>query len=143
MNSEGERHILTTASSPEGWDWGKLDASRPRRATEYVGQSEVSRIAIERLRPSDTPADSKWKLTREIPIIVVDTLDSYWAFERIINKLHSFGRTNEEAKSELVGKLAGHLQLLSSLESPKMAPVLKLELEFLRAVLRPIDSPGL
>ena len=143
MNSEGERHLLTTASSPEGWDWGKLDASRPRRATEHVGQSEVSRVAIERLRPSDTPADSQWKLTREIPVIVVDTLDSYWAFERIINKLHSFANTNQAAKNELVAKLVGHLQLLSSLESPKMAPILKLELEFLRAVLRPIDGPGL
>ena len=72
----------------------------------------------------------------------VDTSDAYWAFERVLNKLHSFGKTDEEAKIDLLDKLGGHLSLLSSLESPRMAPILRLELEFLRTVLRPVEAPG-
>jgi hypothetical protein len=134
---------LTSAASPEGWGLlNILDASRPRRAIEHVGHSEVSKVTVDVLRPRDKPPDFKWALTRYIPIIMIDTLDAYWVLERVINKLHGFSRTPEEAKMELMSKLGGHLQLLSSLESPRMAPILRLELEFLRVVLRPLDAVG-
>ena len=142
MTTEKEVRPFATSASPEGWSWSKLDAGRPRRALEHIIQSEVSPVFIDCLRPADTTAESKWTLIRDIPVLVVDTLDSYWVFERVLNKLHSYGRTNEEAKSDLVTKLGGHLQLLSSLESPKMAPILRLELEFLRAVMRSAEAPG-
>ncbi len=132
--------LLTTSASPEGWDWRMLDAGRPRRAIEHIIDSEVTPVAVDRLRASDAPAGSEWTLTGELPIIVADTLDAYWAFERVLNKLHGFDRTPEEARAELHSKLVGHLQLLSSLESPSMAPILKLELEFLRAIMRPVDG---
>jgi len=133
----GEMPPLTTVASPEGWSWSLHDASRPRRAVEHIAHSETAPVGVDRLRPSDTPSEAAWTLAREVPILVVDTLDAYWAFERVLDKLHGFARTPQEAKSDLVRKLGGHLQLLTSLESPKLAPVLKLELEFLRAVLRP------
>ena len=142
MTAGKELPPITTAASPEEWGWSVLDASRPRRATEHITHGEVSAVFIDRLGPADAPPDSTWTLTRNIPIIVVDTLDSYWAFERSLNKLHSFGRTREEAKADLLAKLGGHRQLLSSLESPTMAPILRLELEFLRVALRPVQSHG-
>ena len=131
---------LISAASPGGWGLNMLDASRPRRAIEYVGHSEVSKVTVDVLRPGDKPPGFKWALTRYIPMIVIDTLDAYWVLERVINKLHGFSRTQEEAKMELMSKLGGHLQLLNSLESPRMAPILRLELEFLRVVLRPVEG---
>ena len=142
MTPEGERGLLTSSALPEGWDWSILDAGRPRRATEHIGQSEVSQVTVDRLRPGDTPAGSEWRLATEIPIIFLDTLDGFWVFERIFNKLFAFADTKEGAKADLVARLGAHYKLLSSLESPKMAPVLRLELEFLRAVLPPSKTPG-
>ena len=133
---------LTSSSSPDGWHWSRLDASCPRRALEHIAHSEISPVTVERLRSGDAPDGSAWRLVLNIPIIVVDTLDAYWAFERVLNKLHSFGKTKDEAKADLVAKLGAHLKLLDSLESPKMAPILKLELEFLRAVLQPVAGTG-
>ena len=142
MTAEGGLLPLTTAATPAEWDWRVLDASRPRRALEHVSHSEVGPVTIDRLRSADVPASSSWALAREIPIVMMDSLDAYWAFERILSKLNGFGRTREDAKADLVNKLGGHLQLLSSLESPRMAPILRLELEFLRVALQPKGDMG-
>lgn len=138
MTSEKEVLHPASSASPGGWRWSTLDASRPRSALEHIAHSEAMPVTVDRLRPADASPDAKWTLVRDIPIIVTDTLDAYWVFERVLNKLHGFARTPEEGKSDLVDKLGAHLQLLSSLESPQMAPILRLELEFLRAVLRPV-----
>jgi hypothetical protein len=132
---------LTSAALPDGPRWVVHHTSRPRRAYDHMSQTEVGPAVVDRLRPSDTPPDSPLKLVREVPIVVSDTFDAYWAFERILNKLNGFGRSPEEAKAQLVTKLAGHFKLLSRLESPTMAPMLQLELQFLRAVLAPNDGP--
>ena len=142
MSGAGESFSLTSVALPPGSDWLAHDASRPRRAYDHLSQTEVGPVLVDRLRPSDTPPDSPWKLVREIPVVVSDTFDAYWVFERILNKLNGFGRSPEEAKGQLVAKLAGHLKLLSRLESPTMAPMLQLELQFLRAVLAPVEGPG-
>ena len=142
MTSEKEMSPFSSAASPEGWSWSMLDASRPRRGIEHLTVSDVMPVTIDQLRPTDIYAGSQWTLTTNIPIIVVDTSDAYWAFEKVLNKLHSFGKTGEEAKGDLLDKLGGHLKLLSSLESPRMAPILRLELEFLRTALRPVEAPG-
>ena len=99
-------------------------------------------MAIDILRAKDALPGSGRRLARDIPIIVVDTGDAYWAFEKVLNKLHSFGNTAEDAKAELFAKLVGHLRLLSSLESPAMAPILRLELEYLRIALQPVSAAG-
>ena len=142
MTSGKDVQPFISAASPEGLGLNIIDASRPRRAIEHVGHSEVSRVMVDVLRPGDLPPGFKWVLTRYIPVIVIDTFDAYWVMERVINKLHGFSRTQEEAKMELMSKLGGHLHLLSSLESPRMAPILRLELEFLRVVLRPAEGGG-
>lgn len=136
----GKMRPLSTAASPEGQRWSLHDASRPRRAVEHIAHSEATHVAIDRLLPSDTPSDAAWALSQEIPILVVDTLDAYWAFERVMDKLHSFARTPQAAKSDLVRKLGGHLQFLASLEYPNLASILRAELEFLNAVLQPIGD---
>ena len=141
-HSQATTFSLASAASPDGWSFSVLDASRPRRAFEHLTHSEVTSVAIGRLRGTDVSPESKWRMVRGIPIIVVDTLDSYWVFERVLNKLHGSSRTEAEAKGDLVNKLGSHLQLLSSLESSGMAPMLRLELEFLKAVLRPVRAPG-
>ena len=138
MTSGQESPPVFTSASAGGWTWRMLDSSRPRRAIEHISQSEVTAVGIGRLRSDDVPPDLPWALKRDIPVIVVDTLDAFWVFERVLNKLHSFGRTPELAKADLVGKLAGHLKLIASLESPAMAPMLRLELEYLRASFRPL-----
>ena len=140
MSNAGDGFSLSSAALPSGLDWTAHDASRPRRAYDHLSQTEVGPVLVDRLRPSDTPPDSPWRLTREIPVIVSDTFDAFWVFERILDKLHGFGRSPEEAKGQLVSKLGGHLKLLSRLESPAMAPMLQLELQFLRAVLAPAEG---
>ena len=142
MTTEKDAPYLVSGSSPSGWVWSKLDASRPRRATEHLTHSEVSRVTISRLRPSDAPPGATCSVSRDIPVIAVDTGDGYWAFERVMNKLHGYAGSEQEAKADLLDKLAAHLNLLSRLESPRMAPILTLELRFLRSVLRPTGTAG-
>ena len=140
MTAGKQSPTVTTSSSVEEWSWSRLDVSRPRWGVEHLSHSEVTQASIDRLRPVDTHVGSEWSLVQEIPILVVDTLDAIWAFERVLNKLHGFSRTPEEAKADLVATMGTHLEFLASLESPGMAPILRLELEFLRAVMRPSGS---
>ena len=142
MSTKHQPHSLSSTASPAEWTWRALDASRPRRAVEHIGHSEASQVFIDHLEPADAPIGSKRVLARSIPILLIDTQDAYWAFESLLNKLHAYSRTKEESKADLVAKLEGHLQLLTSLESSTMAPVLRMELETLRGVLKPREIPG-
>ena len=140
MTEEGNGRLLTSAASPPGRSWALLDASRPRRAFEHLTMSDVTPVTVDRLRLADVPPDSPWTLRLEVPVLVVDTFDACYVFERVMNKLSGFSRTATEAKWDLMGKLWGHRELLVRLESPQMAERLRLELEFLRAALRPIED---
>lgn len=137
MSSEEDKILLSSGAVPQDWSWSMLDASRPRRALEHLTMSDVTSVSVDCLRPSDVPPGSEWSLRFQIPVIVIDTFDAYYIFERVLNKLNSFARTPKEAKWEIMSKLWGHLQLLEKLESPQMAQRLRLELEFLRAALTP------
>ena len=97
-------------------------------------------MAVDRLANSDLPPRFEAQLMFEIPMIVVDTYDAVYVFERVINKLHGFSRNVKQAKWELSSKLLGHLKFLDRLESDKMAERLKLELEFLRAAFQPVEG---
>lgn len=143
MTADRENLSVTTSASVKEWDWSLLDTSRPRWGIEHLSHSEVAPVLIDTVRSADGPADSKWKLVQDVPILVVDTLDAIWAFERVLNKLHGFAKTPEEAKADLVAAMGAHLEFLASLQSPSMAPILRLELEFLRAVLRPAGDAEL
>ena len=133
----GEGFLLTSPGAPAEWRFKAHHASRPRGAEELLTQSEVTPVAIDRLRNSDLPPRFECELRLEIPVLVVDTFDAVYAFERVMNKLHGFSRNAKQAKWELSSKLLGHLKFLTRLESDKMAERLKLELEFLRAAFQP------
>ncbi len=136
----GEGFHLTSPGAPEEWGFRLHRASRPRGAEDFLTQSEVTPVAVERLGNSDLPPRFEAKLRLEIPMIVVDTYDAVYVFERVINKLHAFSRDVKAAKWELSSKLLGHLKFLTRLESDKMADRLKLELDFLRAAFQPVGS---
>lgn len=136
---DGEDFRLTSPGAPEEWEFRLHHASRPRAAEDFSTQSELTPVAVDRLANSDLPPRFEAMLRFEIPMIVVDTYDAVYVFERVINKLHGFSRNVKQAKWELSSKLLGHLKFLTRLESDKMAERLKLELDFLRAAFQPVE----
>ena len=137
---DGEGFHRTSPGAPDEWQYRLHHASRPRGAEDFSTQSELTPVAVDRLANSDLPPRFEAKLRFEIPMIVVDTYDAVYVFERVINKLHGFSRDVKAAKWELSSKLLGHLKFLTRLESDKMAERLKLELEFLRAAFQPVEG---
>ena len=136
---DGEDFRLTSPGAPAEWEFRLHHASRPRTAEDFSAQSELTPVAVDRLANSDLPPRFEAMLRFEIPMIVVDTYDAVYVFERVINKLHGFSRNVKQAKWELSSKLLGHLKFLTRLESDKMAERLKLELDFLRAAFQPVE----
>ena len=66
-------------------------------------------------------------------MLVQDTWDAWWAWDFVV-EMHAYARNKQSVKRELAVNLWEHLLLLSSLESPKMAPVLKKNLAYLRRI---------
>jgi len=95
------------------------------------------------LRPSDSPPDGQFVLSKEVPIIIMDSLDKYWAAEsRVQLPLHGVrvpveGDTIAEAKTALAADLAAQLRLLLLLASSHkvLAPQLQENLAFLRSIM--------
>ena len=131
-------------AAPTDWNWRLVGASQPSKATFHVDHSEVTRVMVGVLRPSDSAPDAPLVLSREIPILIIDSLDKYWVGEsRHHLPLHGLrvpmaGDTVEDAKQALVTDLANQLRLLLLLSSSykdRMAPELKGNLERLTSVL--------
>jgi hypothetical protein len=130
---------------PEGWAWKRIGASQPNRATFHLSHSDVSRVIVDVLRPSDSPPDAHFVLAKEVPIIIIDSLDTYWAGEsRTQLPLHGIrvpveGDTVGEAKRALASDLAAQLRLLLVLSAShgQMSPHLQKNLANLLAVLDP------
>lgn len=134
------------SATPEGWEWRRIGTSRPNQATFHINHSDVTRVKVGVLRPSDSPPDAPFVLTREMPIIVIDSLDKFWAGEsRTSLPLHGLrvpveGDTEEEAKRNLAADLAAQLRLLLLLATSRqgeIAPQLKANLTYLRSVMAP------
>ena len=68
-------------ATPEDWTWRTIGTSLPNRATFHLTHSDVSRVIVDVLRPSDSPTDGQFVLAQEVPVIVLDSLDKYWAAE--------------------------------------------------------------
>ncbi len=68
-------------ANPDDWQWRQIGSSQPSRATFHLSHSDVNQVSIDVLRPSDCPPDSQFVLNQEIPIIVMDSLDKFWAAE--------------------------------------------------------------
>ena len=136
-------------ATPEGWTWKYLSTSQPNAAVFHISHSESTRVLVDTLRPSDSAPDANFVLKEEIPIVILDSLDKYWAAESRTKlpltgiRVPVEGETVAEAKRALAADLAAQLRLLlllSSSHKGKMAPALLQNLQYLSSCMEP--GPG-
>ena len=137
-------------ATPEDWTWRTIGTSQPNRATFHLTHSDVSRVIVDVLRPADSPTDGQFVLSEEVPVIIMDSLDKYWAAEsRTKLPLNGIrvpveGDTIEEAKRALAADLAAQLRLLLLLNAfhKGLAPQLQENLAFLNSIMNPAPGSG-
>ena len=131
-------------ASPEGWNWNKISSSQPNAAVFHISHSESTRVLIDMLRPSDSAPDANFVLNREMPIVILDSLDKYWAAESRTQmplsgiRVPVEGDTVAEAKRALAADLAAQLRLLlllSSSHKGTIAPALLENLKYLSSCM--------
>jgi hypothetical protein len=136
---------------PQDLEWRLIGTSQPNKTTFHISHSDVTPVKIDVLRPSDSPPDAPFVLARDVPIIVMDSLDKYWAGEsRTALPLSGLrvpveGDTAEEAKQNLAADLAAQLRLLLLLASShqgQIAPQLLQNLEYLKSIMMPRGEAG-
>ena len=134
------------SASPEELDWRLVATSQPNAATFHINHTDVTQVRVDVLRREDMPADAPFVLTREIPIIIIDSLDKYWAGEsKSALPLHGLrvpieGDTMEEAKRNLAGDLAAQFRLLMLLSTTReggVAPPLMENLRLYQGIMAP------
>ena len=142
-------HPLVDRATPEDWTWSYISTSQPNAAVFHISHSESTRVLVDRLRPSDSAPDANFVLNKEIPIVILDSLDKYWATESRTQmplsgvRVPVEGDTVAEAKRALAADLAAQLRLLlllSSSHKGSIAPALLKNLEYLSACMEP--GPG-
>ena len=133
-------------ATPPGWDWRDVDATQPNAAVFHISHSEITRVIIDTLRPEDSPPEANFAIKSEIPIVVLDSLDKYWAGEskhRLpLNgiRVPVEGDTVADAKRALATDLAAQLRLLLLLHNSnqrRLAPPLLENLRMLDEILEP------
>ena len=130
-------------AQPEGWDWHTTSTSQPNAATFHISHSDVTRVFTDVLTPADSPRDAYFVLKKDIPLVIIDSLDQYWAAEsRAALPLNGLrvpiaADTVEEAKSMLAADLAAQLRLLVMLSTggTTLAPQLRENFLMLNEVL--------
>jgi len=136
-------------ATPESWEWRRTSTSQPNSATFQITHSEVTQVMVDVLKASDSPPEAPFVITTEIPILIIDSLDSYWAGESKTRlplqglRVPVEGETIEEAKRNLAADLAAQLRLLlllSSSHQGQIAPQLKSNLAYLRTVMEPVQE---
>ena len=136
-------------ATPTDWDWRLIGTSLPNKATYHLNHSDVNQVIVDALHPSDSPEDAQMVISRDVPIIIMDSLDKYWAGEsRTQLPLNGIrvpveGETMDEAKRALAGDLAAQFRLLSLLASShqdQLAPELRENLRYLFSILE--QRPG-
>jgi len=138
-------------STPPGWVWRNTDTSKPNAAIFHISHAEATRVLVDVLRPDDCAPDANFVVSKEIPIIVLDSLDKYWAGESKTHlplsgvRVPVEGDTLAEAKRALANDLAAQLRLLlllSSSHKGKIAPALLQNLEYLKTCMEPGPGPS-
>ena len=130
-------------AQPEGWEWHNTSTSQPNAATFHISHSDVTRVFTDVLTPADSPRDAYFVLKKDIPLVIIDSLDQYWAAESKaalpLNGLRVpiAADTVEEAKSMLAADLAAQLRLLVMLSTggTTLAPQLRENFLMLNEVL--------
>ena len=101
-------------------------------------------MKVDALGPKDSPPEAPFVVTQGIPILIIDTLDQYWAGESRTRlplqglRVPVAADTEAEAKQKLAADLAAQLRLLLLLSSSRegnIAPELKANLLYLSSVL--------
>jgi hypothetical protein len=130
--------------APADWDWRIIGSSQPNAATFHINHSDVTQVKVDALRPEDSPPDSPFVITGDIPILIIDTLDQFWAGESRTRlplqglRVPVAGDTEREAKQKLAADLAAQLRLLLLLSTSRqgnIAPELRANLLYLSSVL--------
>ncbi len=138
-------------ATPEDWTWKNISTSQPNAAVFHISHSESTRVLVDVLRPSDSAPDANFVLKKEIPIVILDSLDTYWAAESRTQlplagvRVPVEGNTVAEAKRALAADLAAQLRLLlllSSSHKGKIAPALLKNLEYLSSCMEPGPGAG-
>ncbi|HAA95936.1 MAG: hypothetical protein FI717_09365 [SAR202 cluster bacterium] len=133
-------------ATPEDWTWRNVSSSQPNAAIFHISHSESTRVLIDSLGPKDSTPEAYFRLKKEIPIVVLDSLDSYWAGESKVQlplagiRVPVEGKTVREAKEGLATDLAAQLRLLlllSSSHQGKIAPELLKNMEYLSSIMEP------
>jgi hypothetical protein len=134
-------------ATPPDWSWRLVGTSAPNAATFHLSHSDVGPVMIDVLRPSDSPPDAPFAVVKDIPIIILDSLDKYWAGESKQSlplngiRVPVEHDTIEGAKQALAADLAAQMRLLlllsSSTRERKLAPQLSKNLALLSEFLEP------
>ncbi|MDA1127301.1 MAG: hypothetical protein O2913_01210 [Chloroflexi bacterium] len=136
-------------ATPDAWTWRNVSSSQPNAAVFHISHSEATRVMVDMLRPSDSAPDANFVLKKEIPIVVLDSLDKYWAAESRTQmplagiRVPVEGDTVAEAKRALAADLAAQLRLLLMLSSSykgTINPALLKNLEYLSSCME--AGPG-
>lgn len=131
-------------ATPADWDWRIIGASQPNAAVFHINHSDVTQVKVDALGPGDSPPDAPFVVTKDIPILIIDTLDQYWAGESRTRlplqglRVPVAADTEAEAKQKLAADLAAQLRLLLLLSSSRqgnIAPELRANLLYLSSVL--------
>ena len=130
-------------AQPEGWDWHSTSTSQPNAATFHISHSDVTRVFADVLTPADSPPEAYFVVKKDIPLVIIDSLDKYWAAEsKAALPLNGLrvpveADTVAEAKRELAADLAAQLRLLLMLSTggTTLAPPLQENLLMLSEVL--------
>ena len=130
------------------WNWSLTSASQPNAATFHINHSDVTRAFAGTLTAADSPPDAPFVITRDLPIVIIDSLDKYWAGEsRRALPLHGLRvpvevDTVAEAKSKLAADLAAQIRLLLLLSrgGTELAPQLQENVARLGQFLSPRQS---
>ena len=132
-------------ATPADWEWRYISTSQPNAATFHISHSEVTKVFVDKLQRSDSAPDASFVISTDIPIIIIDSLDSYWAGECKTKlplqglRVPVEGDTVEEAKKNLAKDLAAQLRLLlllSTSHQGAIAPQLKANLQYYLTVMK-------
>ena len=132
-------------AAPPDWNWRDVDSSQPNAAVFHISHSEITRVLVDTLRLEDCSSDASVVIKDEIPIVVLDSLDKYWAGEAKQHlplngvRVPIEGDSVAEAKRALADDLAAQFRLLLMLRSSahQLAEPLQENLRMLSELLEP------
>ena len=133
------------SANPTDWDWRDIDSSQPNSAVFHITHSEITRVLVDTLRAEDCSPDANVVIKDEIPILVLDSLDKYWAGEAKQHlplngvRVPVEADTVAEAKRVLADDLAAQFRLLRMLRNSahQLALPLQENLRMLSELLEP------